>query len=82
MAHDTYLTADYKVDVKNNNIDDYSREGCKAGKDVNLATTEISSWRQVCGLSLHTKKVRWKERRPRITSHSKSREMRNSQLEV
>ena len=50
MAHDTYLTADYKVEVENNNIDDYGREGCKASKDVNLATTEISSWRQVCSV--------------------------------
>ena len=46
MAHDTYLTAGYNLDVENNNIDYYSREGCKAGNDVNPTTTEISSWKQ------------------------------------
>ena len=44
MAHDTYMTVEYNLDVKNNNIDYYSRERCKAGNDINLTTTEISSW--------------------------------------
>ena len=46
MAHDTHLTADYKLDVKNNNINDYSSEGREAGKGVNLAIKKISSREQ------------------------------------
>ena len=47
MVHDTHLTTDYKLDIKNNNIDDHSCERCKAGEDVNLATTKLSPWEQV-----------------------------------
>lgn len=42
MAHDTHLTADYKINVKDNNINDYSGEGREAGKDVNLAIKKLS----------------------------------------
>jgi hypothetical protein len=42
MAHGTHLTADYKLNIKDNNINDYSGEGREAGKDVNLAIKKLS----------------------------------------
>ena len=61
MAHDTHLTADYKLDVKDNNINDYSGEGREAGKEVNLAIKKLSFRGQgeTNGLSLQTQKTRW-----------------------
>jgi hypothetical protein len=42
MGRCTYLTVDYGRGVKKNEVHDYSREACHAGKGVNLPRTKIS----------------------------------------
>ena len=36
MAYYTHLTVDYNGSVENDEIYDYSREGCNAGEGINL----------------------------------------------
>ncbi len=43
MGRCTYLTVDYGRGVKKNEVHDYSREACHAGKGVNLPRTKLSS---------------------------------------
>jgi len=45
MPHCTHLTVDYNGSIENDEIYDYSREGCNAGKRINLQITKKSARR-------------------------------------
>ena len=45
MVYNTHLTVDYSGSVENDEIYGHSREGCNAGKRINLQTTNQSARR-------------------------------------
>jgi hypothetical protein len=43
QEHGTHLTVNWGVEIKKNEVSDYSREGCHARKGVDLPKAKISS---------------------------------------